>query len=306
MISCDNKAKIPLGLPCVNRLSSLSHKFFIEGPNFQDHDLRTGYLINPEGYLVLEFNSDCIDEELYLYELNVEGTTQETVDLSETHEHANQYLPYTLDEQLQSQYQQDVPWSNSIDPLVSENNDEIMPEVIIQTDGAASSSSSDEFGEDYDFPQANMKRHIRIVSDEEQCDSDRDHDTDSDSEEDIILNSEDIDSDFIEPGADKIIERNGRKHIKIPATGRAFVFYKSHRAKPSSISRHVDDIVTMYHYDKTLKHNLILLCDDGSDWAGRSVQTKYWLGWLWKKLDLDILIVARNAPGDSKWNPVER
>ena len=84
MISCDNKAKIPLGLPCVNRLSSLSHKFFIEGPNFQDHDLRTGYLINPEGYLVLEFNSDCIDEELYLYELNVEGTTQETVDLSET------------------------------------------------------------------------------------------------------------------------------------------------------------------------------------------------------------------------------
>ena len=219
MISCDNKAKIPLGLPCVNRLSSLSHKFFIEGPNFQDHDLRTGYLINPEGYLVLEFNSDCIDEELYLYELNVEGTTQETVDLSETHEHANQYLPYTLDEQLQSQYQQDVPWSNSIDPLVSENNDEIMPEVIIQTDGAASSASSDEFGEDYDFPQANMKRHIRIVSDEEQCDSDRDHDTDSDSEEDIILNSEDIDSVFIEPGADKIIERNGRKHIKIPATG---------------------------------------------------------------------------------------
>ena len=43
------------GVPVVNRLSSLSGKFFMvgQGPNFSDHDCRSGSLIEPNGYQIL-------------------------------------------------------------------------------------------------------------------------------------------------------------------------------------------------------------------------------------------------------------
>merc|ERR1712227_801987 len=41
-----------------------------------------------------------------------------------------------------------------------------------------------------------------------------------------------------------IFDQNGRAHVQVPGTGPSVVFYKSNRAKPSSISRHVDDIIT--------------------------------------------------------------
>ena len=34
--------------------------------------------------------------------------------------------------------------------------------------------------------------------------------------------------------------------------------------------------------------------------------TLYYLDDLWLRLDLDLLLIARNAPGDSKWNPIEQ
>ena len=65
-MSCDDKAKIPTGLPAVHRLNNLQHKFFMSGddgnPNFPDHDvLRSGCLINPQGYMILrrKQTGDC-------------------------------------------------------------------------------------------------------------------------------------------------------------------------------------------------------------------------------------------------------
>ena len=74
------------------------------------------------------------------------------------------------------------------------------------------------------------------------------------------------------------------------------------------------------------KPNLLLILDDGIDWGQRGLQTFYWLGKLWETLgirlkmklfwcllvylffiaDLDTLFVVRNAPGDSRWNIIER
>ena len=51
---------------------------------------------------------------------------------------------------------------------------------------------------------------------------------------------------------------------------------------------------------------LALILDDGQDWSGKALITFYFLGELWTRLDLDFLAITRNAPGDSKWNAVER
>ena len=70
-----------MGLPVVNRLVSLRQKFFMtdESPNFPDHDeQRSGSLINPEGYMILE--SHCTEDELEIYEEEVQGIQ---VDLQE-------------------------------------------------------------------------------------------------------------------------------------------------------------------------------------------------------------------------------
>ena len=40
--------------------------------------------------------------------------------------------------------------------------------------------------------------------------------------------------------------------------------------------------------------------------SGRGLQTLYYLGDLWLRLNLDLLVISRNAPGDSKWNPIEQ
>ena len=34
-----------------------------ENPNFPDHDIRTGHLVNPEGYMIVEFPRDGTDSE---------------------------------------------------------------------------------------------------------------------------------------------------------------------------------------------------------------------------------------------------
>ena len=51
------------GTPVVNRLNSLSGKFFMtgQGPNFSDHDHRTGSLTEPNGYEILasKLESEC-------------------------------------------------------------------------------------------------------------------------------------------------------------------------------------------------------------------------------------------------------
>ena len=336
VISADNKAKIPIGLPCVNRLNSLRHKFFLSGeqPNFPDHDIRTGHLINPEGYMIVEFSrdgsetSDTSDNESFTQEDgNTLGSEEETDSENHTDPRGDCGNSDANDDEIilgQTEVEIVTP-GPAVQPqirgemsLTSTMNvcgfhdvqDEFLNEIP-QTDGNQDRSSSSEDDFDYGFAANPAKRtRVEINSNANEEMGDDSSSSSSDSEppqtQESPLNSprEDLDLDEILDG-EKVKDSNGREHIKVPSTGETFVFYKSHRAKPSNIARHVEDLLTINEY-RNIQSCLLLLLDDGADWAGRSVQTKYWLGWLWKRLDLDMLIVARNAPGDSRWNLIER
>ena len=102
VISGDNKCKIPLGLPCVNRLNTLNKKFFLSDsmPEYPDHDHRSGNLINPEGYMFLQFHDEGFyedDEEELVQEITSPGgIEEEAVDVD--HNDETQYdLPIRFD-----------------------------------------------------------------------------------------------------------------------------------------------------------------------------------------------------------------
>ena len=109
VISADNKAKIPIGIPVVNRLVSLRQKFFMTGesPNFPDHDVqRSGSLINPEGYMILE--SHCNEDELEMYEEEVQDIQvdlqEEIYAVQQNYEEVDliNYIPIASESGLQS------------------------------------------------------------------------------------------------------------------------------------------------------------------------------------------------------------
>ena len=202
----------------------------------------------------------------------------------------------------------------------------LVTDEIAQYDGTNDESDSEE---DYDFEftsRPNSKR-ARIESDEDTDPNDAeddlfmpsvrpvasssgqidlDSDIDESNEDEAEDDYDDSPSFQVEPG--KVVSKDGRDHIPIAHSGKSYIFFKSHRAKSSNISRHVNDILTMSKVEKSLteKPVLCLLLDDGGDWGGRGLQTMFYLGDLWLRLDLDLLIISRNAPGQSRFNPIER
>ena len=62
-LSCDDKCKLPVGPPVVNRLCNISRKFFLEGdsPVLDDHDIRTGECVVPNGYMELQLKEGFVD-----------------------------------------------------------------------------------------------------------------------------------------------------------------------------------------------------------------------------------------------------
>ena len=64
-------------------------------------------------------------------------------------------------------------------------------------------------------------------------------DSEDDSEE---RNEKDAD---LQTGA-KFFSKDGRDHVVYPSTGRTYIFLKSNSKKPSTILRHVNDLLTIY------------------------------------------------------------
>ena len=104
-----------------------------------------------------------------------------------------------------------------------------------------------------------------------------------------------------------VIDELGRHHIPYPANGPSYVFLKSNTHDPSNIEEHTNDIINIISNDESLKRKLvlILILDDGADYGIRTSATMHYFGKLWIHLDLDLLIVVKNAPKDSRFNPVE-
>ncbi|CAF0966932.1 unnamed protein product [Didymodactylos carnosus] len=67
-------------------------------------------------------------------------------------------------------------------------------------------------------------------------------------------------------------------------------------------------ILNLYLFINTQlgKSVAILTTDNGPDWSGKSPCNLYNSGQLWKKLNLDALILNSYTPGNSRYNPVER
>ena len=66
-------------------------------------------------------------------------------------------------------------------------------------------------------------------------------------------------------------------------------------------------IINMFDVDDSLKNKkcLVLIVDDGADYGIRSTITMHYFGKLFIELNLDVLMVVKNAPKDSRFNPVE-
>lgn len=314
-ISADDKAKIPIGIPAVHRLNSLNNKFFLrdQGPNHPDHDvLRTGSLITPRGYMILrrKTTGSSVQTDVEMNDMSIGAPTEEP------NLRTNNPRTDISDEENVELFD---------DPRVELPLNEVVDEIS-QLDGADdnSSESGDEFEMDFlkgvqpqTFRGAQPRRKRQRIESEQE-----------DSEEEVVTENnaeptaggsgdnsspqeeeESAEEEFEMPEfpAAHFVMKEGRKHVAIAHTGPTYVFFASHQKKPSTISRHVNDILTIAEVDRSIadKPNLILLLDDGQDWGGRGLQTLYYFGELWRRLNLDLLIIARNAPGDSRHNPVE-
>ena len=316
IVSADNKAKIPIGIAAVNRLNSLSHKFFLSqsGPNFPDHDvLRSGSLINPEGYMILSNRRQ-----------NSESNPDVTGGMLPP-EPPVEEEPGDLSQNNLSQGNEDDTETSTM----AEDNtpDEVrgIQDEFCQLDGANDGSESDQSDEyDINFLEHRpLPKRARIIPDEDEVDdpnideddvdaaprplsvSSSDSESGSDREdEDDVENEEAFNVDL----GKTVTGRDGKPHIAFGHTGKTYIFFKSHAFKSSNISRHVNDLLTMAQIEDcmTEKPVLCLLLDDGADWSGRFLQTLFYLGDLFLRLNLDMLIISRNAPGDSSKNPIER
>ena len=102
-------------------------------------------------------------------------------------------------------------------------------------------------------------------------------------------------------------DEEGHNHVSYPDTGKFYDFLKSHNFKPSTIERHINDIINIFEANEVLKEKKVLsiIVDDGADYGIRSPSTLHLFGRLWLKLDLDMLMIVKNAPKYSKHNPVE-
>lgn len=267
-MSCDNKAKLPVGIPCVNRLSTLSRKFFMtgQGPDHPDHDHRTGRLITPEGYQILidkvcdngvESDDESIHEENEEESDENNNSTNVSVDDQDNQQSGDNDPNATtsgpssgliLVERLDAAAQN---LNSPSQPLI---DDTCCEDSILQVDGGEDSDSDDEFGVN-DFLRT--RKRPRLIEPIDELDEDSNDDTEAErAETDVNCNyssDEDDETDNaesitveIQPDTDKLTkDQLNRDHVPYPSTGPCYVFYKSNRTMPSNIARHVNDLLTI-------------------------------------------------------------
>ena len=162
---------------------------------------------------------------------------------------------------------------------------------IPQTDGADEESDSD----DDIIGRKQINRQVIRDDDEEETDIDNN------------LVPEDLMDEEEEYTFRTIKDETGRQHVPYPANGKSYVYLKSNTYDPSTIEGHVNDLINLFATDTDLKgkKGLVLILDDGADYGIRSYITMHYLGKLFIKLNLDLLLIVKNAPKDSRFNPIE-
>ena len=101
-------------------------------------------------------------------------------------------------------------------------------------------------------------------------------------------------------------DKHGRDIVSTPATGPMFVYNRCVKNSSTNIADHVHDISDILHKNQSLKKPVLaLITDGGPDWSPKSNANQFILGKLWKDGGFDMLISCCNAPGLSRYNPVE-
>ena len=155
-------------------------------------------------------------------------------------------------------------------------------DILSQLDGADSSESDmdedEEFNTDNMFHLGNRSKRPRLAPFMEIQSSDSEEEN-SDSDRQSIVSPEalELEDDNAEPTdpesqtstfnvpQEKIIVHNGREHVILPNTGPSYIFNRSHRAKPSTIWRHCNDLISLSEVEPSMKQKpvLALILDDG-------------------------------------------
>lgn len=109
-----------------------------------------------------------------------------------------------------------------------------------------------------------------------------------------------------------VTDRQNRPHISIPGTGSAklYEFFAAAELTPSNIAEHVNHLSVVRELEKERtgqdKKIMVLIVDQGADWAYDSPITIEFLYQFFKHEDLNLLICVSHAPGESRFNPIER
>ena len=86
-----------------------------------------------------------------------------------------------------------------------------------------------------------------------------------------------------------------------------YIFCRSMQFQPSSALTHGKDLEEIANIAQAQgKSVMSLIVDGGPDWSLKSLTTFLAMGRLWRKQSLDALLVMTYAPGQSKFNPIER
>ena len=103
-----------------------------------------------------------------------------------------------------------------------------------------------------------------------------------------------------------IKDKIGREKIKWARSGPLTVRINPSRIIGSTNIMHMNFLGKFLHRQALNVYNVIAIADGGPDWSVKGVLNLLSMGYLWKNLMLDILIIQCYAPGHSRFNAIER
>ena len=104
------------------------------------------------------------------------------------------------------------------------------------------------------------------------------------------------------------IDRVGRERLKRPLSGPLKVHVFPSRVIEATNVLHANHLMELILGEKKFRiiDNVVLIADGGPDWSVKGVINFLSMGYLWKNLKLDSLVIQCYAPGHSRFNPIER
>ena len=98
-----------------------------------------------------------------------------------------------------------------------------------------------------------------------------------------------------------------RSFYEKPQADQFYVFNRTFKFTNSNTSTHCNDLYSIFQsYEENDKPKILgLLSDNGPDFNPGSSLVFYYMGQLWKDLNLDQLILCSYAPRSSRYNPIE-